>query len=126
MNSLGVRWPDAQLVGFCVNYDNVELRLVEPGGGRVVVRARGHIGLTMPGFWDELVVESGGVHPSSSFQADVEATAQRVSSNYRDKSGCATRNGGRFRTLSIVFIDGCTLQVVAAEFDVNRYLDGAD
>jgi hypothetical protein len=120
MNSLGVRWPDAELEGFCVDYDKVEIRLVEPGGGRVLVRAHGHIGVALPGFWDEVVIEDGGVHAGSGLQVQAETKARSVSGDFADESGNEARNGARFQTLTVNFIDGCTLEVVAAVFEVMR------
>lgn len=115
----GVIWADALIESIHMDYDDVVVRLRESSGRRVDVRCRGFIGLDVRGFWDEMIVEDAHVyaeHPV--LRSSLERLATRMGNTLSD-CGNARRNECRFLALAIRLIDGCTINIAAARFDVG-------
>ena len=116
MNS--VLWPDAQLLSVGVDYDAVVVRIRDSLGATRSVRAEGYIGYSVCGFWDEMIVERAELTEShTAIEQCVRALAQRAATDL--DSGNSARNSRTWKTLIVHFIDGSTLEVVAAQFSAD-------
>jgi hypothetical protein len=114
-----VLWPDAAIERLTVDYDTVVLRIREATGTVKRVRCEGHIGLSLNGFWDEVIIEGADVltsHPA--IDRAVASITQRLGDTWLD-SGNEERNTRRWAVLVARLSDGCTLEVVAAKFAVE-------
>ncbi len=114
-----IYWPDAVIEGITVDYDTVALRVRTADGSIYIVRADGYIGLSLLGFWDEVIVERVELrerHPG--LDACIEAIARRHGSTWND-SGNLERNSRCWFALSIYLIDGCVLEIFAARLQAE-------
>jgi len=111
-------WPDAELQCVTVDYDAVVLRVRESAGSVRTLRAEGHIGYNLVGFWDEVVIDRAELsdnHPG--LDACVERIQRRLGANWLD-SGNVARNGRRWFALLLHLSDGAVLEVFAARLQV--------
>lgn len=120
LKSPNILWADAELEGVHVNYSDVLLRIRESTKRKVDLRCLGHIGLSIEGFWDEVIIESGeliAAHPY--MDRCLESVRERLGPNLPN-TGSPSRNKKDFSTLVIRFIDGAQLLCVAASFQTVR------
>ena len=111
-----VLWPDANLESISVDYDTIELALTESTGRQVRVLCAGHIGLTIVGFWDEMIVERAEVlDDDPAIDKCVRNIYDRHSGTVLD-TGCPPRNTKEWALLRIRLIDGLAIDVVATQF----------
>jgi hypothetical protein len=116
---VNVLWPDATLERVTVDYDAVVLGIRESTGTIKTIRCEGHIGLSLSGFWDEVIIDGADVltsHPA--IDRAVADITQRLGDTWLD-SGNEQRNTRRWAALIVRLSDGCTLEVVAAKFSVE-------
>ena len=115
----GIFWPDAQVERIAIDYDDLVIELNEPiHDSTVVVRCAGYIGYCLLGFWDDTIVESAKLLDGSDFQLSCLQSLERYGPELHD-SGNEARNRRSYQTLSIRFIDGAVLNIVAAEFALS-------
>jgi len=114
---LDVLWADAEFRSFSADYDCVELRLTEAGGRAVTIVGEGYLGFRRSPAWDEVVVESAEISRETPLIAELsEDLAQ--SGAARIDSGSPSRNERSWVQLTVRFIDGSDLILVAARFRV--------
>jgi hypothetical protein len=113
-----VLWPDASLEQASVDYDAVILRIRESTGQVKSVRCEGYIAFELSGFWDEVIIESAQLlsqHPT--IERAVNSIAGRLGKGWIDR-GNEQRNTRRWMALVVRLSDGCSIEVVAANFAV--------
>ena len=82
---MSVLWPDAAIERLTVDYDAVVLQIREATGTVKRVRCEGHIGLSLNGFWDEVIIEGADVltsHPA--IDRAVASITQRLGATWLD------------------------------------------
>lgn len=111
-----VLWADAELTSIRVDYDEVVVLLTESTGRVRRVRCRGYIAYQAVGFWDEMVVESGGLQIDHELLSLAQwSIRQRLGDPVPD-SGQLERNRRLWKALVIRLSDGLEVVVVANEF----------
>lgn len=111
-----VLWPDAHLESITIDYEEVRISLEESTGRRMTVSCWGHIGYSMVGFWDEMIVERASCDPKDPFLAEcLRSLESRYGQKWFD-SGSPARNTRSWNVLRIVLSDGVELKVAAAQF----------
>jgi len=115
-----VLWADAELEKVVVEYDSVTLLLCESNGIRKRVVCRGHVGLELPGFWDEVIVECGDILGDDPFLVRCQTAIQERFRNTPPTTGNDDRNTNAFRLLKLTLVDGTVLKVAAARFESER------
>jgi hypothetical protein len=112
-----VLWADAEITGIEVTYDAVVLVVREPTGRQVELRCGGHIGLSIEGFWDEVVVASAEILAAHPFRDICGASLARRLGQDLPPSGSPLRDRQDFSTLVVTLIDGAQILCVASVFE---------
>jgi hypothetical protein len=115
----GVLWPDAEVEGLDVGYDTVVLSVRETTKRQIELRCWGHIGLSIEGFWDEIVVESADLVAAHPFMDRCLASLAERLGDQLPPSGSPARDTHEFATLVLTLGDGCRILCVAATFEVT-------
>jgi hypothetical protein len=115
---MDVLWADAELESLTVDYEAARLSVRETTGRVVTVVAKGVIGVDFLGLWDEVVVERAAIESDDAFSRECQRRIEeRLGRDVAD-SGSPERNSRRFSTLTLTFIDGATLRLAAASYDI--------
>jgi hypothetical protein len=121
-----VLWADADIERIAVEYDVLSISLNESTGIKRTVRALGYIGYRMVGVWDEMIVEKAALLKNHPFIDEcVDSMKRRLGTDWLD-AGSPSRNTRAWSALIVHFLDGCTLEVVAAAFEESEVTPGAD
>jgi hypothetical protein len=113
-----VLWPDSEIESIYVDYDAVSIKVLESTGSTKIVRARGYIGYSVIGFWDEVVIERAELFAQHPFiDACRDDITRRLGTIWTD-SGCPSRNGRSWLALLVHLSDGSVIQVAAADLEV--------
>lgn len=111
-----VCWPDAHLEDVHIVRDTVTVRIRGHLDQVRTIRCDGHIGLSLGAVWDEGVIESGQLldqHPL--IDRSIAELAARPGVDFND-AGNPTRNQRSWRALVITLVDGCRVEIAAANF----------
>jgi len=93
-----IRWADAELQRVTVDYDAVVLRVRESDGKVRTLRAEGHIGYSLVGFWDEVIIvraELSHTHPG--LDASGESLQRRPGAGFVVDAAAVERARRRIR-----------------------------
>lgn len=112
-----VLWPDAEIQGVVFNYDDVIVSVREPTGRQVDLRCLGHIGLSIEGFWDEVVVDSADLVATHPFMDRCLASLRERLGDDLPPTGSPSRDAQDFTTLVITLSDGARILCTASEFE---------
>jgi len=112
-----VLWPDAELESVTIDYDAVVLLLTESTGIKRRIFCHGHLGMELPGFWDEVVVAQGEVLDQDPFLDRCQTAIQERFRNSPPATGNDDRNSKVSRLLRVTLGDGTELKVVASRFE---------
>lgn len=111
-----VLWADAAIQTLVVTYDAVIVSLRESTGREVSLRCVGHIGLSIEGFWDEVVIDSADLVPSHPFMDRCLASLRERLGDVLPPTGSPSRDTLEFSTLVITMGDGARILCTASEF----------
>lgn len=112
-------WADAIVEAVSINYDSVDIEIVETTGQRKMVSCLGYIGYECIGFWDEAIVERADFRSGDIFVKACKSNIEKRLGPSILPSGNAHRNEGQASLLHIVFIDDGRLSVAASDFSVS-------
>jgi hypothetical protein len=92
----------------------VTLRIAQDDGKVSTLRAEGHIGSSLVGFWDEMIIGRAEiVENHAGLAACVDMVRRRQGASWSD-TGSEARNTRRFFALLVHLIDGCVFEIFAA------------
>lgn len=112
-----VLWPDAEIQALVVNYDAVLVSVRESTGRRVDLRCIGHIGLSIEGFWDEVVVANADLVAAHPFMDRcLDSLRERLGEDL-PPTGSPHRDAQDFATLVITLSDGARIVCTASGFE---------
>jgi len=114
-----VLWPDAELESVEIDYDCVTIVVRESTGQTKRIKCLGHIGYECLGIWDEAIIETATLSSVDSLIDCCIELIERRPGGLEAASGNPERNRRRWNLLSIIFIDGSELKVVAAGLSVE-------
>lgn len=112
-----VLWPDAEIQRVVVNYDDVCVSVRESTGRLVDLRCIGHIGLSIEGFWDEVVVDDAGLVAAHPFMDRCLASLRERLGDDLPPTGSPSRDAQDFTTLVITLSDGARILCTASGFE---------
>ena len=111
-----VLWPDAEIQAVVVNYDAVVVSLRESTGRQVDLQCIGHIGVSIEGFWDEVVVDNADLVAAHPFMDRCLASLRERLGDELPPTGSPPRDAQDFTTLVITLSDRARILCTASEF----------
>lgn len=114
-----ILWADAELEALNMDYESVVLCIRESTGRRVELHCLGHIGLSIEGFWDEIVIEAADIVEAHPFLERCLASLTERLGEEPPPTGSPARNSRQFSTLVVRLADGARVLCAAAGFE-NR------
>ena len=112
-----ILWPDSRIERIKIDFDAVEIDLVQRNGFAVTVACVGYVAFALDGVWEDFLVADAHLVDSDALVDLAEARAR--SSQAGQTSGNATRDSARYRKLRVRLECGASLECIAGSFELR-------